>query len=189
MMQAAVRVFAEQGYHAATVRDIVDEAGVAIGTFYFYFPDKETLFVHLFDETANFLIKAIDQAMSSKSSLPDQIEAAVTAYINVALYEPAVIQLLLVGGVGTVPALAERRIEYREKLMRSWQRALTTALSQKLIEPQNVRRTAEGLVGALDEMVLNLLMSPGAEHEGARAVRDMTMFALRATGYRDTTSP
>ena len=46
MMQAAVRVFAEKGYYSATIRDIVGEADVAIGTFYFYFPDKETLFVH-----------------------------------------------------------------------------------------------------------------------------------------------
>jgi AcrR family transcriptional regulator len=45
MMQAALRVFAEKGYHAATIRDIVDAAGVAVGTFYFYFPDKETLFI------------------------------------------------------------------------------------------------------------------------------------------------
>ena len=42
-MQSAVRVFAEKGYHSATVRDIVAAADVAVGTFYFYFPDKETL--------------------------------------------------------------------------------------------------------------------------------------------------
>jgi AcrR family transcriptional regulator len=54
MMQAAVRIFAEKGYQAATVRDIVDAAEVAVGTFYFYFPDKETLFVHLYEETADF---------------------------------------------------------------------------------------------------------------------------------------
>ena len=59
MMQAAVRVFADKGYQSATIRDIVDAAGVAVGTFYFYFPDKETLFVYLYDETAEFLLQAI----------------------------------------------------------------------------------------------------------------------------------
>jgi AcrR family transcriptional regulator len=58
MMQAAMRVFAERGYHTATIRDVVSEADVAIGTFYFYFPDKETLFVHLYEETADFLLQA-----------------------------------------------------------------------------------------------------------------------------------
>lgn len=107
MMQAAMRVFAQKGYHDATVRDIVSEADVAIGTFYFYFPDKETLFVHLFEETAAFLLQAIDQALSSRPSFPTQLEAAVQAYVNVAFYEPAVVQLLLVGGNGIV-AVVER---------------------------------------------------------------------------------
>jgi hypothetical protein len=63
LMQSAVRVFANKGYHAATVRDIVQEANVAVGTFYFYFPDKETLFVYLYEETADFLLQTLQQAL------------------------------------------------------------------------------------------------------------------------------
>lgn len=187
MMQAAVRVFAAKGYHAATVRDIVAEANVAIGTFYFYFPDKETLFVHLFEETATFLLQAIEQALNSRAGLPAQIEAAVQAYVNVAFYEPAVVQLLLVGGMGSVPALAERRTEYREKLIKAWQRPLVTALGLKQIEPQNVRRTAEALAGGFDEIIYYLLVSPNAEREGPQAVRDMVQFGLRAAGFLPVT--
>ena len=183
MMQAAVRVFAEKGYHAATVRDIVNEAEVAVGTFYFYFPDKETLFVHLFEETAGFLLQAIDQALISRSSFPAQLEAAVQAYVNVAFYEPAVVQLLLVGGIGSAPSLSERRADYRQKLVRAWQRTLNAALERKQIEPQNTRRTAEALVGAFDEIVYHLLSSPQAEQERTVAVRDMVQFGLRAVGY------
>jgi AcrR family transcriptional regulator len=183
MMQAAVRVFADKGYHAATVRDIVNEAEVAIGTFYFYFPDKETLFVHLFEETAAFLLQAIDQAISSRATFPTQLEAAVQAYINIAFYEPAVVQLLLVGGMGSVPSLAEKRDEYREKLIRIWQRSLTAALDRKQIEQQNVRRTAEGLVGAFDEIVYNLLTAPRQENEASQAISDMVQLGLRAAGY------
>ena len=183
MMQAAVRVFAQKGYHAATVRDIVTEADVAVGTFYFYFPDKETLFVHLFEETAGFLLQAIDQALNSRASFPTQLEAAVQAYVNVAFYEPAVVQLLLVGGMGSVPSLAERRAEYREKLVRTWQRPLNAALERRQLEPQNTRRTAEALSGAFDEIIYNLLASPQAELERITAVRDMVEFGLRASGY------
>lgn len=183
MMQAAVRVFAEKGYHAATVRDIVNEADVAIGTFYFYFPDKETLFVHLFEETAAFLLQAIEQAMNSRSTFPAQLEGALQAYVNVAFYEPAVVQLLLVGGMGSVPSLAEKRAEFREKLIRLWQRALVSAQEQKQISPQNIRRTAEALVGGFDEVIFHLLTSANSEREGQRAVGDMVQFGLRATGY------
>lgn len=183
MMQAAVKVFAEQGYHAATVRDIVTAADVAVGTFYFYFPDKETLFVHLFDETAAFLLQTIQQALSSRRTLPLQIEAAVNAYLNVAVYEPAVVQLVLVSGPGSIPALAERQAEFRDKLVRAWQKPLADAVEAGHIPEQNTRRTAEALVGAIDEVVYNLLTHANPEHEGHQALRDLVQFALRATAY------
>lgn len=183
MMQAAVRVFAEKGYYAATIRDIVGLAKVAIGTFYFYFPDKETLFVHLYEETADFLIQAIRQAINARATLPQQINAGLQAYINIAVYEPAIIQLLLVGGIGAVPSLTTKRLEFREKLVRLWQQPLEAALQKALILPQNSRRTAESLVGAYDEVILNLLNHPNPESDAAAAVNDMAQFTLRAIAY------
>lgn len=183
MMQAAVQIFAEKGYQAATIRDIVAQANVAIGTFYFYFPDKETLFLHLYEETADFLLRTVQQALNSRATLPQQVRAAVQAYVNIAVFEPAVVQLLLVGGAGAVPSLEEGRAAFRERLIQAWQRPLTAALDKNLIVPQNDRRTAEGVAGALDEMVLNLLAQPDAAAEAAAAVRDMTLFILRAAAF------
>ncbi|MBK8985305.1 MAG: TetR/AcrR family transcriptional regulator [Chloroflexi bacterium] len=183
MMQAAVRVFAEKGYQAATIRDIVEEAGVAVGTFYFYFPDKETLFVHLYEETAQFLLQALQQAIQSRVTLPQQLKAGLQAYVNIAVFEPAVIQLLLVGGVGTSPMLVDKQMAFRERLIALWQRPLDQALSQTLIVPQNSRRTAEGFAGAFDEMILHLLNQPDTEREAGAAVQDMFQFALRACAY------
>lgn len=183
MMQAAVRVFAEKGYHAATVRDIVNAADVAVGTFYFYFPDKETLFVHLYEETADFLLQTIQQAVHSRTTLPQQLSLGIQAYVNIAVYEPAVVQLLLVGGVGAVMSLSTKRTEFRDQLITIWQWPLTHALEQGLIAPQNIRRSAEALAGAFDEVVLNLLSYPDPELEAATTVQDITQFALRAVAY------
>lgn len=183
MMNAAVRVFAEKGYYAATVRDIVRDADVAIGTFYFYFPDKESLFVHLYEETADFLLQAIDQAINSRQQLPHQLLKGIQAYVNIALYEPAVIQLLLVGGVGAVPSLTDRRAAFRERLTLIWQRPLETAIHSGVIPDQNGRRVAEAYAGAFDEMVLNLLAYPEPEVEAETAVQEMALFALRAVAY------
>lgn len=48
--EAALRVFAEKGYRAASVSDIVRAAGVAHGTFYFHFRDMEALMAELLAE-------------------------------------------------------------------------------------------------------------------------------------------
>ncbi|MFW6063070.1 MAG: TetR/AcrR family transcriptional regulator [Chloroflexota bacterium] len=184
MMQAAVRVFAEKGYYAATVRDIVNAADVAIGTFYFYFPDKETLFLYLYEETADFLLQTLDQALRGRSTLPHQVAAGARAYVNIAIYEPAVVQLLLVGGVGALPTLANKHAAFRERMTNIWQRPLDRALDQNLVAQQNTRRTAEALAGAVDEVVLNLLNQPDPEREAEAVVSDLTAFVLRAVAYR-----
>ncbi len=183
LMQAAVSVFAERGYHAATVRDVVQEAGVAVGTFYFYFPDKETLFVHLYEETADFLLPAIQQSVDSRATLLQQLTSGAKTYVNVAVYEPAIVQLLLVGGVGAVPSLENRRVAFRERLINTWQRPLDQALERGQIVPQTTRRTAEGLAGAFDEMILNLLAQPNPEMVAKSVAEEMAAFGLRAAGY------
>ena len=186
MMQAAVRVFAEKGYHSATVRDVVQAADVAIGTFYFYFPDKETLFVHLYEETAEFLLQTIGQAMAGRLNFSQQVYAGISAYMNIAVYEPAVVQLLLVGGVGTVPSLTAKRTAFRLKLIKTWQRSLDSALSEAAIVPQNTQRVAEAITGAIDEVILQLLELTDPEEAVETAVHECAVFVLRAVGHKDT---
>jgi AcrR family transcriptional regulator len=183
MMKAAVRVFSQKGYYAATIRDIVADAQVSIGTFYFYFPDKETLFLHLYEETAEFLLQTITQAIHRHNHLPEQIGGGIQAYLRIAVYEPAVIQLLLVGGIGAVPSLTHKRAAFRDALADTWQRPLLTAIQQGAIPPQNSRRAAEALAGAFDEVTLHLLAHPDPEREVNTAIQELTQFALQAIGY------
>ena len=184
MMTAAMRVFAEKGYHAATVRDVVSEADVAIGTFYFYFPDKETLFVHLYDETADFLLQALEQAIRNRVGLAEQVTHAIQAYVNLAIYEPAIVQLLLVSGVGAVPSLTVRRKDFRNRLVQIWERPLNQAIQAQTIPDQNTRRVAEAIAGAHDEVVLQLLNHADPELEADLTVQELTLFTLRAVAYQ-----
>src|SRR5262245_47623636 len=50
ILEAAVRVFARKGYYGARVSEIARKAGVADGTIYLYFKNKEDVLVALFDE-------------------------------------------------------------------------------------------------------------------------------------------
>jgi len=184
LLKAAAGVFAEKGYQSATVRDIVAEAGVAIGTFYFYFPDKETLFVHLYEETAGFLLSSLKQSIERRENLARKIASAIQTYINVALFEPTVVNLLLTGGVSAIPTLARTRDDYRQKLIGLWKKALDRALNDGVIAAQNTRRGAEMLTGAIDEVVINLLASPNPNAAAEAAARDATAFAIRALAIR-----
>ena len=56
ILDAAVRVFARQGFHACRVSDIADEAGVAYGLVYHYFRSKDEVLDTLFLERWNVML-------------------------------------------------------------------------------------------------------------------------------------
>jgi TetR/AcrR family fatty acid metabolism transcriptional regulator len=59
ILDAAVRVFARQGFHTCRVSDIADEAGVAYGLVYHYFQSKDEVLDTLFLERWGVMIEAI----------------------------------------------------------------------------------------------------------------------------------
>jgi len=63
LLDAAARLFAEQGYEATRVVDIVEAAGVAKGLFYWYFENKEALFRELATEIRRRLRRQQAQAI------------------------------------------------------------------------------------------------------------------------------
>ena len=58
-MQAALELIAEQGFHDAPMSEIAKKAGVAAGTIYRYFENKEVLINELFQEIEDKISKAI----------------------------------------------------------------------------------------------------------------------------------
>jgi hypothetical protein len=129
-------------------------------------------------------LQTLQQASANRADLPLKVANLLQAYLNLALYEPAVVHLLLLSGAGAIPSLAAKRTEFREKLVRLWQRPLDEALANGQIPPQNCRRTAEAITGAHDEVLLHLLATPQPQVEATAALRDLTLFVLRAIGLR-----
>ncbi len=62
ILNAAAHVFAEKGFHAATIKDIARTAGVADGTIYNYFENKSELLLSLFDQTTEAASSNVDPA-------------------------------------------------------------------------------------------------------------------------------
>jgi len=80
ILDAATDVFAELGYGAATVRDIVRGTDLATGTFYNYFPDKESVLRALLDEVSGEVRVRVREARLQGSSLEEFIANGFRAY-------------------------------------------------------------------------------------------------------------
>ncbi len=96
ILDAAVRVFARQGFHSTRVADIADEADVAYGLVYHYFDSKENVLDELFRQRWSLLIEAIKAADESTLSPQEKLGAVAGFIIDSYRYDPELMKVIIV---------------------------------------------------------------------------------------------
>ena len=83
LLEAAERAVVEEGVEGASLQSIARRAGVAVGTIYNYFADRQELFRELFGQRRDELLHALDQAMkqTSRGAFDAQLEAFARAFL------------------------------------------------------------------------------------------------------------
>ena len=79
MLQAALKSFAEHGYAATSVQQIVDAAQVSKPSLYYYFDDKAGLFQALVNHAHDERYRLMQEAADRFPSVPEKLEAIVTS--------------------------------------------------------------------------------------------------------------
>jgi AcrR family transcriptional regulator len=88
ILDAAREVFAELGYEAAGVRDIIRRTDLASGTFYNYFPDKDAIFVALIEETGAEARRRVRSARLRAQTAPEFVEGGYRAFFEFIVEDP-----------------------------------------------------------------------------------------------------
>ncbi len=96
ILDAAVRVFARQGFHTCRVSDIADEAGVAYGLVYHYFSSKDEILDTLFLERWNVMLAAIAEADRSQRSPREKLRTIAGFIVDSYRYEPELMKVIVV---------------------------------------------------------------------------------------------
>ena len=73
LLRAALDLFTERGYAATSVREIVDAAGVTKPVLYYYFKNKEDIYLELFREPFVYFSKVLEDAYNEKGSVRERI--------------------------------------------------------------------------------------------------------------------
>lgn len=79
ILEAAERVFAEKGYDGAKIKDVADEAGLALGTVYTVYPSKREVFVAVHEHRGAELVATVVASMQGVDAPFDIIAAALRA--------------------------------------------------------------------------------------------------------------
>ncbi len=96
ILDAAVRVFARQGFHTSRVSDIADQAEVAYGLVYHYFPSKEAILDTLFLERWDVMLDAIAEADAAHTSARGKLGAIAAFIVDSYRHDPELMKVIIV---------------------------------------------------------------------------------------------
>jgi TetR/AcrR family transcriptional regulator, fatty acid metabolism regulator protein len=96
ILDAAVKVFARQGFHACRVSDIADEAGVAYGLLYHYFPSKDDVLSTLFLERWGVMLEMIRAVDREPLPAREKLTAIASFIVDSYSHDPDLMKVIIV---------------------------------------------------------------------------------------------
>jgi AcrR family transcriptional regulator len=96
ILDAAVRVFARQGFHACRVSDIADEAGVAYGLVYHYFASKDEVLDTLFLERWQVMLELIREVDAEPIPVREKLGAIASFIVDSYRHDPDLMKVIIV---------------------------------------------------------------------------------------------
>ena len=172
ILDAAVRVFARNGFHTSRVGDVAAEAGIAHGLLYHYFASKEELLATIFRDTWRALLEALREVEESDEPAREQLRKVAAIVLRTWRREPDLVRVL-VREVARGPQLT-REIDEIGQAMDAIERIVARGQERgELRSDVDARLAAVILYGALDEILTGWVLGqlPDREEDVARAER------------------
>jgi AcrR family transcriptional regulator len=167
ILAAALDVFSDVGYGAASVRDIVRRTDLASGTFYNYFPDKESVLRALVDEIAVEARARVRAARAAATTLEAFVADGYRAYFEFLARDPSTVALMRrnAGTIRTLfdePALGAGIAELRADL--------EAGVAAGALPPHDTELMAAAMVGSAVEVGIAMVAADPIDVERAVAL-------------------
>jgi len=180
ILTAAAEVFSDIGFGAASVRDIVRRTDLATGTFYNYFPDKESVLRALVDEIAVEARARVQAARRAATGLDEFVRNGFRAYFEFIASDRTTFDLMR-RNAGTIrmlfdePALGAGMEELRADL--------EAGIASGALPPHDAELMAAAMVGAGLEVGIRMVDRDPPDVETAVAfVTDVFLGAFQRMG-------
>lgn len=95
ILNEAKHLFAHKGFGATSVREVVDAVGVTKPTLYYWFSNKDALFLEVVGAQVAMLRELVSQTLGGPGGAVDRLHAFVAAYIDAAVHDPDGVRLMM----------------------------------------------------------------------------------------------
>ena len=187
ILNAAANVFADSGYHGASVDDIAHAAGGSKGAIYFHFPGKREIFFALINKFADHLLSGTSAAIDGRKGGVEQAGAAIESALETFSGHSRLAKVLLASGVGLGPAFDETLLKLHDRFAALIKEGLDAAVAEGSIPPLDSTLASYAWLGALNEVILRWLFT-GQPDPLTSAAPELRRLLLASVGARQTSS-
>jgi AcrR family transcriptional regulator len=180
ILDAAKHVFAEAGYHGASIHAIIERADIARGTFYLYFESKSAVFSSILDQAMAELRRHMHRIEVDNPKIPPQLQlrAQVIEAVEYVVQDRPLAMLLLSAGHTPDAGAAERLDQFFGEIRDLLRRAFESGQEIKLLRKVEPELLAAAMLGMIRGVVELLVSQPDAPPVAA-AVDELLTVALR----------
>jgi AcrR family transcriptional regulator len=181
ILDAAKHVFAEAGYHGASINAIIERAEIARGTFYLYFESKSAVFSSILDQAMTDLRARMHRIeVDDPAAAPPQVQlrAMVVAALEYVVQDRPLAMLLLSAGHTPDAEAAERLDQFFGEVRDLLRRAFETGQDIKLlrkVQPELAAAAMLGMIRGVVELLVNRPDPPAVDS----VVDELLLVALR----------
>ncbi len=178
IIDAAVEVIAENGYHASQVSKIAKKAGVADGTIYLYFKNKEDILVSMFQEKMGQFVEIIKEDIETKQTAMEKLYALIEMHFGQLAKDH---HLAVVTQLELRQSNKELRLKINSCLkgyLEIVDSILKEGIEEGVFDPSiNIKLVRQMIFGTLDEVVTNWVMKD-QKYDLVSQVKDVHHFII-----------
>lgn len=155
VLAVARRLFADEGYHATSIDDIIAAAGIARGTFYLYFESKRAIFDELLEELFTTLQATVRRIEIGPDALPpvEQMNATVDRVFDTLLENREMAHILLREAVGIDDEFDVKLEQFYGRLEALIVSAVQNGQKMHLVRPCDATMVARCVLGSAKELM------------------------------------
>lgn len=187
ILETAARVFAVKGYYSANVRDILDEAGISTGSFYFYFNNKEELFETLYDEMINNYLNVLQDVVDTMTGNADNMVKGICKAIALSLRtfqkNKELARIMLIGAVGLNPQFEQKRVANHQRISRIFEEIFSELSKNGIISIPDIKIAALLFTGSIFNIITAWLQEDN-QVDLIEFTFSLTIYNLQALGIK-----
>jgi AcrR family transcriptional regulator len=165
ILKAGHDCFLESGYEAVTIRDVIRRTGLASGTFYNYFPDKESVFRALVEDRIRGLTRRLTEVRRAARRVEDFLRNAYTTVFGEICSDPAFYAMMFRNEAAVRSLYQDHNpFDYSERALKA---DLRDAIARRVVPEIDVDYMAAILFGTAYELARTMALGRRRDPQGA----------------------